>query len=96
MVLAFLLWRRGVRYKQEDEAYSQRFPEVIEPIKETKTQTEVVCVLVTDTRQEWKSLTTGRRYDVVRENGLPYAKEGDKGVIIMTERGWRVRSLELN
>ena len=50
----------------------------------------VVCVAVTAARQDWRSLATGRRYDVLSLNGLKNAQPGDKGLAVMTKRGWRI------
>ena len=51
---------------------------------------QVVCVAVTAARQDWRSLATGRRYDVLSLNGLRNAQPGSKGLAVMTKRGWRI------
>lgn len=54
---------------------------------------QVVCVAVTPARQDWRSLTTGRRYDVLSLNGVRGAKPGDRGMAFMTRRGWQVKAV---
>ena len=51
---------------------------------------EVKCITVTPRRQEWRSLKTRRRYDVLSANGIAGAKKGDTGLVIKVGSGWRV------
>ena len=53
---------------------------------------EVKCITVTPTRQEWRSLKTRRRYDVLSSNGIANASVGDKGVVVKVGSGWRILS----
>lgn len=53
--------------------------------------TQVVCKRVTPLRQEWASLKTGRLYDVLSQNGPPGAVPGDRGQVVMSGSGYRIR-----
>jgi len=52
---------------------------------------EVVCKQVTPFRQEWVSVRTGRLYDVLSQDGPPDAQPGDRGRVVVTGSGYRIR-----
>lgn len=84
---AWLWWRRS-RLQMPDIPTEIGFEPP--PISSTTIIAEVKCVTVTQQRQEWRSIKTGRRYDVLSANGVAGAKKGDRGLVIKMGSGWRV------
>lgn len=62
-------------------------------LQERPTGTVVVCKQVTPLRQEWTSVKTGRLFDVLSQNGPPGAKPGDRGEVVSSSSGYRIRRL---
>lgn len=90
LLAALLIWFFWPKPKRRLE------PPAVKPVPKQRPKTrrltsiKVVCVKATPLRQEWKSLRTGRLFDVVARAGVPDAEVGDEGFIAMTDEGWRI------
>ena len=66
----------------------------MDKLKPAKTEViaEVICLTVTPQRQEWRSVKTGRRFDVLTNRGVTGAEPGDRAEVVLVEGSYLVRA----